>query len=538
MNMSSFSEKIEEFKYGFQDFWRYKFKGVKKISLAVIGGPASGKSYMITDIIQAFAKMGIKDYSLTQRGIGIKGFPSFEPDNLNEDGSMRGTSLYACRRENHYGACANIDSHKEFDLDFLNIPGETFQNDKIITLYFELCKKLNGREGDRLFKMVVWRSITGEEQFVIEPRNPEMSQRITKAKKDNGVYVDPEARRENFLGWSEIFSELKQNGYNETTSSRNVSGKYILSNLLKFNVDSVMESIGEVCKVFNLNGLRGKADFENISRQFYFLHYSQKATDIILCDKILVPKNYKGDDKPIPFSNICKTIQNFYSQKQIHPHIYLSFRGIDFLLHGTEEMYRRLGNHLSSKNEKRMNAQYSLFSYLLWHHVNNNVEIDTEEDFEKAIGFKINDIDVNILTKKFLNLDFSSMAKVADGGTIQSIIKSHIGTTGQVFCQLLGKAYNTLNLDHQEPPLGGIIPHVYFSATPITSEFKIYTNDPHEPKRFIREDEHGDARRFDLVGDHMCFGSYQLCMDILVQNKVFSEFEYSDLLNRCMQSQS
>lgn len=299
-----------------------------------------------------------------------------------------------------------------------------------------------------------------------------------------------------------------------------------------------MESIGEVCKVFNLSGLKSKADFEQISRQFYFLHYSQNATDIVLCDKILVPNNYTEEDEPIPFSTICKTIQNFYSQKNIHPHIYLSFRGIDFLLHGTEEMYRRLGNHLASKNEKRMNAQYSLFSYLLWHHVNGNVKIETEEDFEKAIGFQIDNVDVETLTKKFLNLDFFSMAKVADGGTIRAIINAHIGAIGQHFYNLLSYAYPNLNLAHQVSPLDGITPHVYFSATPITSEFKIYTNDPKENKRFIREDERGAARRFDLVGDHMCFGSYQLCMDILIQNKVFSEFEYGDLLDRCMQSQS
>lgn len=534
--MSMFSEKFEEWNYGLQDLWRYRVKGVKKISLAVIGGPASGKSYMITDIIQALAKMGIRNYSLTQRGIGIKGFPSFEPDNLNEDGSMRGTPLYACRRENHYGACANIVSHKEFDIDFLNIPGETFNDVKVVNLYFELCEKLNGREGNKLFKMVTWRSATGDEQYVIEPRNPEISQRIAEAKKDNDMYVDPDARRENFLGWSEIFSELEQNGYKEVSGSTKVSGKYILNNLLKLNVDSVMESIGEVCKTFNLNGLRSKADFEQISRQFYFLHYSQNATDIVLCDKILVPKNYKEEDEPIPFSTICNTIQNFYSQKGIHPHIYLSFRGIDFLLHGSEDMYRRLGDHLANNNEKRVNAQYSLFSYLLWHHVKNNVEIETEEGFEKAIGFQINNVDVETLTEKFLNLDFSSMAKVADGGTVQSIIRTHIGTTGQGFCKLLSYAYPTLDLNHQESSLDGIIPHVYFSATPITSQFKIYTNDPKENKRFIKEDEHGDARRFDLVGDHMCFGSYQLCMDILMQNKVFSQFEYGDLLDRCMQS--
>ena len=104
----------------------------RSIRIAVIGARASGKSYLLHDLIHAFRSMGYVPEELPL-SYPHSSFGAFFYDAFNvETGGMRGTESYACRPENHYGALLSLPSRwglrlsPSLDIDFLNIPGEVF----------------------------------------------------------------------------------------------------------------------------------------------------------------------------------------------------------------------------------------------------------------------------------------------------------------------------------------------------------------------------------------------------------------------------
>ncbi len=67
-----------------------------------------------------------------------------------------------------------------------------------------------------------------------------------------------------------------------------------------------------------------------------------------------------------------------------------------------------------------------------------------------------------------------------------------------------------------------IVPHVYFTSTPITSEYEMYKNYQEEVDGkemmaldFKRVSENGIESTFWSRSSQACLGTFQLCMDIL-----------------------
>ena len=73
---------------------------------------------------------------------------------------------------------------------------------------------------------------------------------------------------------------------------------------------------------------------------------------------------------------------------------------------------------------------------------------------------------------------------------------------------------NTLNMP----------PHVYFTATPITKDFDILPHDEANIRVFVN----------DRITDRMCFGSRQLCIDILNKHNI-DEANFGQILIYCAQ---
>ena len=106
-------------------------------------------------------------------------------------------------------------------------------------------------------------------------------------------------------------------------------------------------------------------------------------------------------------------------------------------------------------------------------------------------------------------------------------INSRIGGDGQAFRNILLQAgINTQN--------EAIIPHVYFSCTPITDDYSIYENFEYEGRIAPDFCHNGDIDDLFMArNSNVCFGSYQLCMDILKQHQLGS-FIHGSLLNHLM----
>lgn len=543
------SEYLETIQYKIKNFWRYKVKGVKRVRLAVVGTPSSGKSLLISDMVQTFATMGYNSYRLEQDGLLYRTMEKYRNDAF-DNGKALQTDTYACRTENHYGALLEGKT-SEFDISFLNIPGETFNVDAAfnrVSLYFELRDKLTGRTGNGKFSVVQWTNGSHDKRYVVEPRHcsEEVSSRIAKAKADalshNGIIADAKARHQNYMAWEQIYTELVNEGYTENTNSRkDISGKKLLKNMEKYVIDSVMASIGEKIVDFHIDGMKDRADFEVVANSFYFMRYCENATDIIVCDKLLVPTDMAG--KVTPFADFVNELFQFFKKGGNRPHVYLAFRGADFLMQERESAYQALIKRLAQKcadeglgnaEDYCRNSVYSLFAYLIWHHVNPMFTLP-EKEIEGFLGFNPCETgdesgetrdesgetreDIDALEKMYLNLnDYDG--KTLTGDTLPDIINAHIGNSGNAFSRVLNYSYPTLKdyMDNDGLPFS---PHVYFTCTPITDKFVIYKNDPDsDNRRFYNATQQGDARYFDRCGSHFCFGSYQLCMDIIQQHKI------------------
>lgn len=526
---------FEDFKYTLQNIWRYKITNVPQVHLAVVGLPASGKSYLIYDIMRAFACMGHQQYNYRKDGVTYCTPTQYEGDVIM-GGTMEQTPLYPCRQENHYGTQCHKGRSK-FDIDYLNIPGETFQDKDNVKLFFRLYNTLN--TGKKNFRIVTWTRVTGDKELVVEPLHGDTT-KLDEARKADAELLEG-FRTQDYLPWDQIFAELHVRGFKPTSKSKKISGKKLLKNLMKYNVDSVMRSIATIAEVSSLDEYNN-CDKSRFLRKFYFLNYCNNATDVVICDKMLVPKEANRRVQSMTFGDLCTNLQELFTSGGSRPNVYLAFRGVDFLLQGCEDKYNEIKSTIDNdsdiqvKSEEQRNAQYSVFAYAMWQCIDPRTKIDRRE-IKDCLGIDLSNDDFDHLQDHYINLDNPSCA-VADGSTSQSYITTSIGSQGgKKFLDLLNYSYPNLNLQLIENPIDYIKPHIYFTCTPITEDFLIYRNDPDAGyARFFTDSRKGAARYFDQCGSNLCFGSYQLALDIMRQHNINNDNVY-DLLERCQATQ-
>ena len=123
----------------------------------------------------------------------------------------------------------------------------------------------------------------------------------------------------------------------------------------------------------------------------------------------------------------------------------------------------------------------------------------------------------------------------ADTPDLRAHINSRLGgNAGKAFRLLLTKT--KLKKGNKKLAVGRIVPHVYFSCTPITSEYDIYQNYnlvEGRPAPDFKKIINGKPYFFHNMNSNVCFGSYQLTMDILTQHGL-GNFKVGNLL-RTMQ---
>lgn len=465
----------------------------KKIHIAVIGARSSGKSYLLYDMIHAFEQLGYKPEELPlsypHSSFGAYFYDTFN----NTTGGIGRTESYACRTESHYGAYMSRGPIGcPLAVDFLNIPGEVFdRNNTRMSDYFELKRHIE-KKGKGLFWMQEWRTPSGHTQRLIVP--PGFN--FNNIKPENTFVV---LRHGNYLRWQHIYSELLSGQY-ELVRSKTITGRHLLSHLTELNTDSVLLTLEQCWAQVTSSGHLDLDDYKanRVLHYFYPLHFCEEATDIIICDK-LTDDNNAG--------SLTEAVASYMDLSKRHnPHVYLAFRGIDLLLTGYPPFSNRaLCQELKDKPWLR-NGLYSEVAGHLTAMLRSGGEeksgIRLPDDWRRHILQTTGDG----IGNAFWHLLNASVPF----GRVKRLVNEIRG----------GKNVFELSQD----PNNVLPPHVYFTSTPIDSHLRIYQSDPENVTRFFCEED-GHVQSFNQTirlgnSQHLCFGSYQLLTDVLLQNGV------------------
>lgn len=525
----------------------------KRVSLAVIGTPSSGKSFLLKDIIISLRSMGDNPSPLERDGFQYKNVLQFWPDELGGHG---GTPFYACRQGNLYGAdMESVGNNKVvYDFDFLNIPGEAFvkyipeETMTRVDAYNDIRGRLQNNH--KWFSVTAFeKKVTGEIKMIVEPRR--MRPLTSHPSSLTPRPIDDNSRKKNYLRWEEIAKELEDYDVVEG-STTSISGKKLLERFFEYETDSVMRSIQELIGI-EIEGLsfdKGEFETKEFDKAFVFLHYCSKATDIVLCDRIFLPVE-DNNAKEIPFSELSDDISQFIMRNNQTTQAYLAFRNVDFMLYEREAAYKNLYDNVLQRMEiePMRNAIYSIFHSSMLYKVNNNLEIGDEYEYfigldqsdnipreALLLGENAAEDFIQRVADKYVDFDGGDGIIVKDTKDLEDHIISRLGARGVsiAFRGILSQTgVDARNVE--------IVPHVYFTCTPITADYEMYRNFQVRTEDgrlttasdFRRDEGDGVFSLFKHRGSHACFGSYQLCMDIMKHHQL-RQFAHGSLL-RCLQ---
>lgn len=465
----------------------------KHIRIAVIGSPSSGKSFLLFDLIHAFHHLGFKVQELPL-SYPHSSFGTFFYDAINaETGGMRGTERYACRPEDHYGAIltrGRVFSFRQYHVDFLNIPGEAFKEHDTIQKYFTLKQQLERIKKD-VFWLSVWESPSRHVKKLILPKD-------FKIRTPNSRLLNNDVSRSRYMGWAGVIGELINGEYKECGKRCSVSGKYLLQHISELSTDSILLTIKDSWARLTAT-YEGTIDYDDydasgVFRYFYFFTYCQLATDLVICDRLTEQHSAW---------QLTEDVCHFMTLSgESNPHVYLAFRGIDlFIKHHIMEPPVNDSIHMR-------NRMYSL--------VHDDIAMQLQNSIVKQAQW----MNLSEATKSHIKQTCGS----GIGWGFWKLLNTAVKKQPSWKYRLLRTIYSRLTVS--EMAMGGkfnLPPHVFFTATPIDSEGRVYKNDT-DVTRFLYEDS-SETKSFlrETCSDmtrHFCFGSLQLLVDILLQNGV------------------
>lgn len=472
-----------------------------EIRLAVVGVPSSGKSYLLSDIVNALNEMGfVQDpYPLSYPHSSLGAF--YYDISNNTNGCVLQTPIVACRTENHYGVhLRHPKSSQRIILDFLNIPGEAFYDAKLqLGRYMELAKVIgNIKKGT--VDLTQWINQSGQMYLVVEP-SVSLRRKFRSDDEYNKLVASSiKVDTNDYRSWDAIYSRLNTGGY-RLVKRKSVSGKYLMKHFFELQTDSFFATMRDVWGYVapHLN------ERENLSgstfNEFYYLRYCECATDLIVCDKLFVPgESVCRNTESSNFFSMMLFLTDFLKSNKARHNVYLAFRGSDMMMSAHAEEYKR--RFCNKTLVKRRKESYEVFVEQMVHLLEN-------EPF-----------DTNIIDEE------PSKCCVTTGGDIVSHIRSRLGgDSGHAFRNLLR---NTIREKKKLNQIQDTLPpNVYFTATPIDSDFRFYQNDEYNVSRFVcRDNADEDGKEWHAFNleiarnnvQHLCFGTYQMLTDILRQD--------------------
>ena len=530
-------------------FWRYRVRDRKYIHLAVVGTASSGKSFLLKDILTSLENMGAIFKSLETTLQPFKDFGTYSPDEFGGDG---GTPLYACRQGNHYGAVVkhNNNNKDQYDMDFLNIPGEIFDAPASgmsrLKAYIALRDQL--RKAGKVFRIRLWVSKkTTEKVWIVEPVYPA-------DREDKGI-SSGKALILSFKTWEHIYLDLQSKGFEPVKGSESrIKGAHLLQHFFEYDTDSAIRSI----QSWIASGASGNLGFDmtdftanRYDIAFVFFHYCSMATDIVICDRIYTSDTTSRTE--LSFGDLTEGLYSFIEDcsESDRLHVYLAFRNVDFLIYPHEMTYKMLNDKTLKElpSEDRHNAIYSLFAYAMQHYIDPRLSVkheklaaflDVPENKVLELGGNVAvtldgfTSDPDLLMKALMDLVVASKYMKKGAPDLRTHITSRLGDKGHGFRKLLNKT--NYKSKKEGTPIGDIIGHVYFSCTPITSKYDVYRNNTtneRSPSEFVKT-INGVNYFFSDMNSKVCFGSFQLAMDLLAQHEL-GNFKVGGLL-RIMQN--
>ena len=572
----------------------------KTIRLALVGMASSGKTYLLTDLIQSLRILGFE-------ASAIEGDHQNIGDFINSVSShklgIRGTKNYAGRQENVYKTILTPtwDKKSKYLFEFIDIPGEVVSKESI-EFFKKITQKLFNqnirflettwtiKEGTGTIKTLSINpngSSEDDDSHTQENKMPYDTQNQGTQVKGQAMPLDPS----NYVDNSRLNSYLLQ--YYDKGDSGTIYSQDLLKEgkLLDYIPDSVVNAIIDIWdKVggfdFKVKEETGEKTFDKTSfvqqykNQFFFWLYCMFATDVIFCKLLSLPTTVNRD-KEEELTN--ELMNNFYpiiearkgwnksDNQPINWH--LAFRGCDsFMNRGT---FMTVFQNMIGRNK---NGIYSLFVSLMEYGLR-KYSTDTEENTIKA-GESELDLtpsglrdtqEVSLLEKEIGDLkndrtDIQNYFRIKEFGTkykdcwilfrdyhkgykFEQFIKvdnckliTSDSTTTQTLFKLIGSiiASFTQFLEHEahlerKRLLAHIPRHVFFTGTPIDTDFYIHPHEENQPELFK------DGLTSTLE-KRLCFGALQLCLDILNENnirltKTNNECaEFGKILGECFRS--
>lgn len=538
----------------------------KTIRLAVIGETSSGKSYLLTDFLTSLSNLGFTGSDDMKHNCRYAGY--YITDVTKRNRAINQTIQSVARIDSHYRGIYSNEEDR-FNLEFIDIPGEVITRDKI-EVFSSIIEALWKRNKD-IFKVETWTKDAKVYKVLYYPSNNQTVSNVSTHSYSGGLEDDENTSdniRQNtpfhqtIMTTDEVRSSLTNAGYTQEEEISFASGPDVIKNFYSFHPDTVINGIMEAWNILEPQRPRNFQNEKydkiqnyrelfknNFQLDFYYLFFCINATDIVICNKMAIPASVGQEEASnglTSFHDMMQALECLKAKKDIfsEKNWYLALKGTDSYMNPI--IFKQAFN--ATKNH---NTIYSYFISLLTHFIQLDTnpelednpfmeEVQTEhtsiasifdekpEDFnsilssENQVNKKVV-INMQTLAKK----DLKKFFKPSTEYTITSglDLRQHIN-------QCIGY-FNTLTqFDPQEEGLYQILqipPHVYFPATPITSDFTICGHKQGAANIF-----EGNAA---TAGNRICFGTFQLCLDILKQHEIETEKEnarYGGLLSYLM----
>ena len=225
----------------------------------------------------------------------------------------------------------------------------------------------------------------------------------------------------------------------------------------------------------------------------------EEATDIIICDKLTDPHSA---------GSLTEAVASYMDLTKRHnPNVYLAFRGADLLLGSYAPFSDRSQAPQLARRPSLRNTLYSDVVSLL------APLLRTSQPAPEGL-YLPDEWRRHILQSTGTGI----------GNAFWHLLNASVSHNwlGRQFHQLRGtKSVFELS----SAPDSYLPPHVYLTSTPIDSHLRIYTSDPDDVTRFYcTEGSHIQSFTQTIRqgnSQHLCFGSYQLLTDVLLQNGLY-----------------